>query len=429
MQYLYFLQQAIIWIITIYWVYQLIISLSSFIKIKEKPKVINKDHKFLAIIPAHNEENVIENLIESLKNQNYPKELYDIYVIADNCSDNTEEIAKKLGAKVFKRNESDPSKQTKGYALKVFLNKLISDPKMDYDAFCVFDADNIVDEKFLSAMNKHLCQGEDVVQGYRDIKNPTDSWISAGYAIFYWTMNRFYHLARYNAGLSPLINGTGFMVNFDCIRKTGWDTNTLTEDIEFSLKRIIQGKKLGWATDAIVYDEQPVKFKPSWSQRTRWTIGHMQCLDEYTGDLAKATVRNKTLMNFDGLLYIVGTAPMFVITILLLLSNAVVYLSKQMTTTDFIINILKYVIPTFFVPIFTGIMIMIMDKKPIKKMWKGLLMYPIFLGSWLVINFKCLFKRDVTWEKIEHGRDVKIDDVNSNEKEEKKKKTKKLAKK
>ncbi len=418
MQYLYYIQQALIWIISIYWFYQLVISLCSFIKFKDKPKVIDKNHKFLMIIPAHNEESVIENLIKTLKKQNYPKELYDIYVIADNCTDNTEKIAKELGVSVFVRKENDKEKQTKGFALQVFLNKILNDKKMDYDAFCVFDADNIVDENFLFAMNKHLCQGEEVVQGYRDIKNPTDSWISAGYAIFYWTMNRFYHLARYNAGLSPLINGTGFMVKFDCIRDTGWNTNTLTEDIEFSLKRIIQGKKLGWATDAIVYDEQPVKFKPSWSQRSRWTIGHLQCLQEYTGDLAKATLENKTLMNFDGFLYIVGTAPMFVITILLLLSNALIYLSKEMTTAEFILNILRYVIPTFIVPIFTAIVIMIIDKKPIKNMWKGLLMYPVFLGSWLVINFKCLFKRDTTWEKIEHDRNVKIDDVSEKEKEE-----------
>ena len=422
MQYLYYLQQALVWILTIYWVYQLIISLCSFINLKAKPKIIDKNHKFLVIVPAHNEEGVIGNLLESINNQTYPKELYDVYVIADNCTDGTEKIAKSYGAKVFKRNEKDKTKQTKGFALQLFLNKILSNTKMDYDAFCVFDADNIVDKDFLFAMNSHLCQGEDVVQGYRDIKNPTDSWISAGYAIFYWTMNRFYHLARYNAGLSPLINGTGFMVKFDCIKNTGWDTNTLTEDIEFSLKRIIQGHKLGWATDAIVYDEQPVKFKPSWSQRTRWTIGHLQCLNEYTGQLAKSAIKNKTLMNFDGLLYIVGTAPMFVITILLLLSNAVVYLGKEMTTTDFIINILKYVIPTFFLPILTAIIIMIIDKKPIKKMWKGLLMYPIFLGSWLVINFKCLFKRDTTWEKIEHSRDVNIDEVSKEEKEKEKKK-------
>ena len=86
MQFLYFLQQAIIWIITIYYLYQLVISLFSFVKIKEKPYIVKKDHKFLAIIPAHNEEGVIENLINSLKEQDYPKELFDIHVIADNCT-------------------------------------------------------------------------------------------------------------------------------------------------------------------------------------------------------------------------------------------------------------------------------------------------------------------------------------------------------
>ena len=415
MQFLYFIQQALIWIITIYWIYQLIISVCSLITLKEKPLIVNKNHKFLAIIPAHNEEAVVGNLIESLQKQNYPKNKYDICVIADNCTDKTKEVAESYGVKIFERYEEDPAKRTKGDALRLFLNTLLADPNMDYDAFCVFDADNIVDENFISAMNKHLCQGEEVVQGYRDIKNPTDSWIASGYAIFYWTMNRFYHLARYNAGLSPLINGTGFMVKFDAIRPTGWNTNTLTEDIEFSLKRIIQGKKLGWATDAIVYDEQPVKFKPSWSQRSRWTIGHIQCLQEYTKPLAKAASTNKTLMNFDGLLYMLGSIPMFVITILLLVLNAISYLFNGMTTPDFIMNIVRYIVPTFFLPILTALIIMIIDKKPIKKMWKGLLMYQIFLGSWLLINFKCLFKRDTTWEKIEHVRNVKIEDKKINQ--------------
>ena len=415
MQFLYFVQQALIWIITIYWIYQLVVSICSFVKLKEKPFIVNKNHKFLAIIPAHNEEAVVGNLIESLQKQNYPKNKYDIIVIADNCTDKTKEVAESYGVKIFERHEEDPAKKTKGDALRLLLNTLLSDPKMDYDAFCVFDADNIVDSNFITAMNKHLCQGEEVVQGYRDIKNPTDSWIASGYAIFYWTMNRFYHLARYNAGLSPLINGTGFMVKFDAIRPTGWNTNTLTEDIEFSLKRIIQGKKLGWATDAVVYDEQPVKFKPSWSQRSRWTIGHIQCLFEYTKPLAKAASSNKTLMNFDGLLYMLGSIPMFVITILLLVLNAISYLFNGMTTPDFIMNIVRYIVPTFLLPILTAIIIMVIDKKPIKKMWKGLLMYPIFLGSWLLINFKCLFKRDTTWEKIEHVRNVKIEDKKINQ--------------
>ena len=408
MEYLYILQQAIVWIITIFWLYQLLISICSLVKLKDKPLLTNKEHKFMAIIPAHNEESVIGNLIESLNKQDYPKELYDIYVIADNCTDRTSEIAKNAGAIVYTRNSEE--EHTKGQALQWFLSKKIEE-NADYDAFCVFDADNIVDKDFIKNMNKKLCQGEEVVQGYRDIKNPTDSWISSGYAIFYWMMNRFYHLARYNLGLSPLINGTGFMVKFDVIKPNGWQTSTLTEDIEFSLQRIIAGRKLGWATDAIVYDEQPVGFKQSWSQRSRWTVGHMQCMSKYTKELINSVKDHKTLVTFDGLLYIVGSIPMFVITLVLLLINAVMYIGKGMTRLALIENYLRYLIPTFLLPILTAVIIMKLDKKPIKPMIKGLICYPIFLGSWLVINFKCLFKRDTNWEKIEHVRDIKINEV------------------
>ena len=408
MEYLYILQQAIVWIITIFWLYQLLISICSLVKLKDKPLLVDKEHKFMAIIPAHNEEAVVANLIESLKNQNYPKELYDIYVIADNCTDRTVEVSKNAGAIVYERNHTEG--RTKGHALQWFLSKKIEE-NADYDAFCVFDADNIVDKDFIKNMNKKLCQGEDVVQGYRDIKNPADSWISSGYAIFYWMMNRFYHLARYNLGLSPLINGTGFMVRFDVVKPNGWQTFTLTEDIEFSLQRIIAGKKLGWATDAIVYDEQPVGFKQSWSQRSRWTVGHIQCMGRYTKELANSVKKNKTLVSFDGLLYIVGSIPMFVITIALLLLNATIYMGDGMTRIELIESYLRYLIPTFILPILTGILIMKLDKRPIKPMIKGLLCYPLFLGSWLLINFKCLFKRETSWEKIEHVRDIKINEV------------------
>lgn len=409
MEYLYIIQQALVWLVTIFWLYQLIVSICSLIKLKDKPILEEKENRFMAIIPAHNEAAVVANLVESLKKQNYPRELYDIYVIADNCTDNTAEVARNAGAIVYER--FDEEKKTKGFALQWFLAQKIKEDA-PYDALCIFDADNIADENFLKAMNKKLCQGETVVQGYRDIKNPTDNWITAGYAIFYWTMNRFYHLARYNLGLSPLLNGTGFMVKFDVIKPTGWDTNTLTEDIEFSLKNIIEGRRLGWATDAIVYDEQPTGFKQSWSQRSRWTVGHIQCIKEYTGLLAAAVKEKKTFMNFDGLLYILGSIPMFVVTIILLLLNFIIYFANGMTATDLLINCLRYFIPTFILPILTAILIMVLDRRPIKPMIKGLMFYPLFLGSWLLINFKCLFVRETKWEKIDHVRDIKINEVN-----------------
>ena len=407
MKYLYLLQQALIWIITVYWAYQIVVSFCSLIKLKDKKMLVNKNHKFMAIVPAHNEEAVIKNLVESLKAQNYPKELYDIYVIADNCTDKTAEIAKDAGAIVLKR--FDEAHKTKGYALNWFLKQKI-DEKADYDAFCVFDADNIVDKNFIKNMNKKLCQGEEIVQGYRDIKNPTDSWITAGYAIFYWMMNRFYHLARYNLGLSPLINGTGFMVKFDVVKPDGWKTITLTEDIEFSLINIARGRKLGWATDAIVYDEQPVHFMQSWSQRSRWTVGHLQCMKHYTKDLASGVIEHKTLMNFDGLLYMFGIL-MMILTFALLGVNGLLYLGAEMTLAELMLNVGRYLGATFIMPIITATVIMALDKREIKPMIKGLLCYPLFLGSWILINVKCIIKPNTKWEKINHVRDINITEV------------------
>lgn len=415
MDYIYILREALVWIVTIFWIYQIAISLCSLVKLKEKPLKVNKEHRFMAIIPAHNEQEVIGNLIESLKNQDYNKELYDIYVIADNCTDNTARVAKNAGAIVYERyNETE---KTKGYALDWFLQQKIKEDA-PYDAICVFDADNIVDKNFIKAMNKKLCQGEDVVQGYRDIKNPTDNWITSGYALFYWTNHRFYHLARYNLGLSPMLNGTGFMVNFNIIKENnGWKTVTLTEDIEFSLQRILKGKRLGWATDAIVYDEQPTGFKQSWSQRSRWTVGHMQCIKEYTGKMFDAVKEKKSMVTIDGLLYIVGSTPMFILTILLLLSNFALYALDGMTKLELISNLFMYLVPTFVLPSATAAFVMYLDGKPIKPMIKGFFTYPLFMGSWIIINIKCLFKRETTWEKITHNRSIKIDDVSEEIKE------------
>ncbi|MBO5398575.1 MAG: glycosyltransferase family 2 protein [Clostridia bacterium] len=407
MRYLYLLQQAIIWIITIYWLYQMVVSFCSLIKLKDKPLKINKEHKFMAIIPAHNEEAVVGNLVESLQAQNYPRDKYDIYVIADNCTDDTAKVAKEAGAIVLKR--FDDAHRTKGFALNWFLKQKIEEDA-DYDAFCVFDADNIVDPNFLKNMNKKLCQGEEIVQGYRDIKNPNDSWVSAGYAIFYWMMHRFYHLARYNLGLSALLNGTGFMVKFDLVKPNGWQTITLTEDIEFSLMNIIENRKVGWSTDAIVYDEQPITFMQSWSQRSRWSVGHLQCMKHYTKDLAKGVVEHKTLMNFDGLLYMFGM-PIMVLTLLLLVINTLLFVGNEMTTVDLVGNFVRYLASTFIMPIIIAVVILKLDKRDIKPMWFGLLCYPLFMGSWILINIKCLINPNTKWEKINHVRDIKIREV------------------
>ena len=116
-------------------------------------KETENKHKYGICIAARNEDKVIKNLLESINNQDYPKELLDIYVIADNCTDNTAKIAREAGAIVYER--FDETKKTKGYAMQWFLNQKVKE-NADYDAFCVFDADNIVTSSFFENMNNGL---------------------------------------------------------------------------------------------------------------------------------------------------------------------------------------------------------------------------------------------------------------------------------
>ncbi|MCX7774285.1 MAG: glycosyltransferase family 2 protein, partial [Clostridia bacterium] len=156
--------------------YYITISAFAWVRRKEAPAIdFAPVKKFAVLVAAHNEEQVIRGILHSLKKLNYPKELYEIFVIADNCTDNTARISRELGAKVYER--FDNVKRGKGYSLEWMFKKLF-DMEEEYDAVCILDADNLVSTNFLLEMNKQLCQGHEVVQGYLDSKNPLDTWIS-----------------------------------------------------------------------------------------------------------------------------------------------------------------------------------------------------------------------------------------------------------
>ena len=177
-----------------------------------------KNHKaktrFAILIAARNEAKVIANLITSLKNQNYPKDLYKIYVIPNNCTDDTESVAREAGANIL---PCEIPVKTKGEVLKHIFAKFENDDFVD--AFLIFDADNVVDPNFLKEMNNAMWSGFNVAEANRDSKNVTDHWLSGSYSLFYYMQNFFFNKARMNMGLSAAINGTGFCVKKSIIDK------------------------------------------------------------------------------------------------------------------------------------------------------------------------------------------------------------------
>lgn len=294
-----FIFQIFVFIITLYY---LILSFFGLYKKKDTHAINFKPQKkFALIVAAHNEETVVAQIIESLKGIDYPKELYDIFVIADNCNDATAEISRKCDdVYVFERNV--PNKCGKGYALEWMFAKLFK-MQNTYDAIGIFDADNLVSKNFLNEMNYKLCTGYKVVQGYIDSKNPNDSWITQCYSISFWSANRLFQLSRYNLGLSNQIGGTGFCVDVDVLKELGWGATCLTEDLEFTCKLVLNGYKVGWAHDAIVYDEKPLTLKQSWRQRKRWMQGFTDVSTRFFTKLIKKSFIEHSFVSFDCALY------------------------------------------------------------------------------------------------------------------------------
>ena len=284
---------------------------------RKENKILTPQKTFAVIVAAHNESAVIGQLLQNLKSLEYPKDLYDIYVIADNCDDNTAEIAHDYGCIVCERHH--PTKKSKGFAMEWMFERLFKMEKK-YDAVVVFDADNLVHPRFLLEMNNRLLKGDRIIQGYLDAKNPYDTWISGTFAIAFWVIDHISHLAKTNIGLSAVLGGTGMCIATDVLERHGWRATCLTEDMEFTMKSLAEGIKTTWAHDAIVYDEKPLTFMQSWRQRKRWAQGQFDVAHRYIPKMLKEGVKRRDIRILDGCLYLLQPHFLMISTFFIIIS-------------------------------------------------------------------------------------------------------------
>ena len=395
--------QLIVVFFTLYYFF-----LSFFGLFKSAPKADSKPEKSFAIlVAAHNEENVIGQLVENFHILDYPDRLYDIFVVADNCTDRTAEVARRAGATVFER--VDPVQRGKGFAMEWGFAHLFKLPKQ-YDAVAVFDADNLVDPQFLRVMNHHLMKGESVIQGYLDAKNPTDTWVAGTFAICFWVVDHIWHLAKYNIGLSSCLGGTGMVISTEHLKRHGWGATCLTEDLEFTMKCLMEGVPTSWAHDAIVYDEKPLTFMQSWNQRKRWAQGHFDVASRYIPRLFAEGIKRRDVRMMDGILHLLQ--PHF-----LILSTLFVLLSMVHQTTPFYTNILYTVLPgEVWAVVAVGqyifpLVVLTKINAPLKS-WFYMLLYPVFIYSWVPITFiGYLHRHDKNWSHTPHSRSMSYHEV------------------
>jgi cellulose synthase/poly-beta-1,6-N-acetylglucosamine synthase-like glycosyltransferase len=358
-------------------------------------------HRYGVLIAARNEELVIGELLKSIRSQNYPSELVDIFVVADNCTDNTAAVARSYNATVFER--SDLNHVGKGHALNYAFAQIKRLCGIDrYDGYMIFD------ENYIKEMNSVFDSGYRVVTSYRNSKNYGYNWISAGYALWFLRESKYLNGARMILNSSCAVSGTGFLISSEIVNEDGgWKYNLLTEDIEFTIDRVSRSEVIGYSEKAILYDEQPVTFKASWRQRMRWAKGFYQVMRHYGVSLLRGCAKGKRFQCFDMLMTI---APATLITLALVAVNLLfsVYglLSGHMAVTlATMIQVGLCAANIYGSLLFFGAVTLITEWKQIhcsapKKLF-FLVTFPVFMFTYLPLADAALYRK-TTWQPIAH---------------------------
>lgn len=377
-----------------------------------------KQHSFAFFIAAHNEEEVIGNLVRSIKASNYPDELIEVFVVADACTDNTAAEARAAGAIVYERN--DLARKGKSWVMDYGFDRILNEYGDRFEAFFVFDADNIISPDYVSVMNQVYDMGYLVATSYRNSKNFDSSWISSAYALWFLREAKFLNNARMMRGTSCAVSGSGWMVATDIVRGMhGWDFHTLTEDIQFSTFCAAHDIRIGYAP-AEFFDEQPLDFKSSWTQRMRWTKGFYQVFFSYHKELRRGIFRGR-FSSYDMLMTI---APGMILTLLSVFVNATYLIvgtlshgflatsaELQMCWGSLIMSFMSMYL-TFFV---LAIITTISERKHIHathkwRIFTNLFTFPIFMMSYIPITVAALFMK-VEWVPTKHSVALTFDDV------------------
>lgn len=373
---------------------------------KEKPHKPAELHRYAVLISARNEELVIGNMLDSISAQDYPSRLVRVFVVADNCTDKTAKVARAHGAIVYER--FNDKLVGKGYALEYLLDIIGEEYGDVFDAYMVFDADNLLSEDYISRMNETFSDGCRIITSYRNSKNYGDNWISAGYALWFLREAKYLNNARYLLGTSCAVSGTGFLFSREILKSCGgWPFHLLVEDIEFTIHNVVSGEKVGYCPRAVLYDEQPTRFSQSWKQRMRWARGYIQILRKYGGRLLHGIFAKRSFSCFDMTMNI---APAVILSFLGIIINvgAAVYSVLNGGGTDVLLQSFgQLILNTCLMMFIIGAITTVSEWKNIYCSTPKKILYaftfPLFMLTYLPICIVALF-RPVKWEPIVHDR-------------------------
>lgn len=367
-----------------------------------KPKKYNNKKRYCILIPARYESKVINNLLLSITKQTTKINPKDIYIIVESIKDKTVDIAKQYNMNIILRENL--SLKRKGYALNDAVTYILK-KQIHYDAYFIFDADNILDKDFIKNMEKSINEGYDIGIGYRNTKN-SNTLVSASSTLTFSMINTMLNERKNKYHNNLTISGTGYYIKGNIVEE--WNSfpfHSLTEDYELTLYAILNNLTTTYNKKAIFYDEQPDNFNVSLKQRTRWVKGYFEARKKYINKISKSEIKNDP--NFASKVNaFLGVTPYIYIIIGLLIILVNILITKGITTFLCYLTIFLLLIYTVL-SIFTIIMLK-KEKNSLnisKSMKIKVIFYnPIFMFSYIICLLRTIFIKDIKWDRIEHNK-------------------------
>ena len=361
------------------------------------PQKEKNGHNYAILIPARNESLVIEKLLISIENQTKKIKPEDVYVIVETKKDKTVSIVEKRKMTIVYRKNLN--KKRKGFALDDAIKEILKSNKK-YDAYFIFDADNILDKNYIKEMTKSFDEGYDIGIGYRNTKN-SKNLVSAASALTFSMINTIGNKRKSKYTNNLIISGTGYYIKGTIIESwKGFPFNSLTEDYELSLYSILNNLTTTYNDSAIYYDEQPEIFDVTITQRSRWVKGYFDARRNYIHKIRKS-ISKKDKNYASKITALIGVNPLItlIIGILLLLIDSITSF-KNFIISLLIIFILIYIT----LMIFTYIIIKKEENKLDIKVSKILLIFynPFYLLSYIYCLYIAVTKKDLGWQEIKH---------------------------
>ncbi len=256
---------------------------------------------FLILVPAHNEASVISHTLERIEKVNYPPELIQVVVVADNCNDDTAKVVRAMGVKCLERSE--PERPGKGYALSWAVDKIL--PVYSFDAMVVIDADTYMNDNFLLVMNTLLIEGAEAIQAYSQVRHPEHSSMES-LAFLGFALNRnLRYKGRSRLGLQANLMGTGMCFSRSIVERFGWPAVSMVEDLEFTMFLKLHGIRVVFAPDAKVSVKLHEDVGKSRGQRLRWDVGKFQVRNIYLSRLFRSFLRTREISYLDAMMELI----------------------------------------------------------------------------------------------------------------------------